>query len=282
MRPRILSTVPFWFATTQIQNVSQSPVTFSHQPTNKQITSNTQNITAIMLPLLLLLPAALGTSALALPKRADAPTSTSTGFRLLVQVIKPFPDISPPIDKKYLTTAHTGAGLSAADVSGNATNGRIWYQNGTAPASAQELSGILTDGGYLPAPYGIGLQGPDEFDGTVYPKEHRVSVNVGPGTPTMGVELNDEKLPVLRVRDVAGLGGKWIVCRRKIWYYYPEDWEFSVLRYVYAGEETPTDECAPVDLVPVCAELPELPEGSYSSHEFAVEVPCVVDAAALA
>lgn len=235
-----------------------------------------------MLPLLLLLPAAIGTSALTIPKRADAPTSTSTGFRLLVKVIKPFPDLSPPIDNQYISTAHTGAGLSTAVVSEGTSTARIWYQNGTAPAPNPELdSGILTDGGTPPAPYGIGLQGPDEFDGAVYPDEHRVDVDVGPGTPTMGVELNDEKLPVLRVHDVGGVGGKWMVCRRKIWYYY-QDREFSVLRYVYGGEEAAMDECAPVELVPVCAELPELPEGSYSSHEFAVEVPCVVDAAALA
>jgi len=83
------------------------------------------------------------------------------------------------------------------------------------------------------------------------------------------------------VRDVDGLGGKWMVCRRAIWYYYGPDREFSVLRYVYAGEEAPMDECVAVELVPICAELADLPEGSYSSHEFAVEVPCVVDAAAL-
>ena len=231
--------------------------------------------------LFILLPAALGTSALTLPTRADALTATSTGFRLLAKIIKPFPDLSPPIDKQFLSTAHTGAGLNAGVVSENASNARVWYQNGTAPAPAQELDSILTDGGTPPAPYGIGLQGPDEFDGSVYPDEHRVSVNVGPGTPTMGVELNDEKLPILRVRDVDGLGGKWMVCRRAIWYYYGPDREFSVLRYVYAGEEAPMDECVAVELVPICAELADLPEGSYSSHEFAVEVPCVVDAAAL-
>jgi hypothetical protein len=60
-------------------------------------------------------------------------------------------------------------------------------QHGTAAQVAARETSMLTDGVTAPAPFGIGLEERGEFDGPVYPAEHRLSVNVGSGTATMGV-----------------------------------------------------------------------------------------------
>ena len=234
-----------------------------------------------MLPLLFVLPA-LGVLARTLPDRGNPPLSKSTGFRIVARTYDTelMPDLSPPINNWYFSTAHTGAGFSTAVLSSNASVSRLWYQNGTSLETDNDgITKVLTDGGTPPSPYGISLVRSDAPD---YPSEHRVDVNAGPGDP-MWVETNNRYgWPTLMAAG-DDWGGKWVACNRKIKYYESQDWTFVVIRYMYDGEQPlgPEVGCTQVDLVVQCAVLNDLPAGSYSNHDHAAEVDCAVDASAL-
>ncbi|KAK0718960.1 hypothetical protein B0T21DRAFT_414978 [Apiosordaria backusii] len=72
-----------------------------------------------------------------------------------------------------------------------------------------------------------------------------------------------EPRPVL----VNGLGeGTYLVCNATVPYYQRN---FLTLQYAYESQTVP-DSCVRIELVPQCAELNELPPGSHSSHEHAL------------
>lgn len=164
-----------------------------------------------------------------------------------------------------VTSAHTGAGLAAAVL--DSTNpGRIFYENGTHAQVTAYQTTILTDGGTPPAPYGLTVPAPGSQP---LPGQEVIGINVGPGTFNTIVSKRG-KGPVVVNRLDEGKG-TFVACKGEIPYY--PGLEFVKVQYVYAGEKL-GEGCVGIELVPECAELNELPEGSYSSHEFAVEVKC--------
>jgi hypothetical protein len=204
----------------------------------------------------------LAAAATALPNHLGRSTTAATlakfkGFYLTARVTDPAHDLDPSVDNWVLGTIHTGAGLNAAVFSTG--SGRLFYENGTAEQVANLQTTIVTDGGTPPFPSSLMLQGAGE--------PRRIGeINVGYGTANSVVAEGEN------VRLVNGLGeGTYLACTATVPYY---NQEFVTLQYLYGKVEVP-EGCAPVELVPRCATLNELPEGSLSSHEFAVEVDCV-------
>ena len=78
--------------------------------------------------------------------------------------------------------------------------------------------------------------------------------------------------------DVKG-GGTFTACNNTVPYYRKSFW---TLMYLYPGEELAEDTCVQILLIPKCAVLEDLPDGAYSSHEFAVEAECYNDPGAFA
>lgn len=197
------------------------------------------------------------------PKR-----SSSKGFKLRVNVTDPSRDFDPPIQNFLITTIHTGAGLSSVGVIKN--NGRIFYQNGTKEQRNDGLATVLTDGGTPLTPSGLALEAENESE-TLF----ATSLNFGPGTP--GVQLNKPDDPYTYM-----LPETFVACNESLPYYQGKyfitikqaritiDKNNEIQRNIPKG-------CAPIRLVPECAKLNDLPRGSYSSHEFAIDSKCYTD-----
>lgn len=183
--------------------------------------------------------------------------SESNGFFLIAKITDPSRDLNPSVDGLALGTVHTGAGQDAAVFYAEGP-GRIFYQNGTAGQAQLRQTTILTDGGRPVFPSGICIQVPDEPRGII-------SIKAGKGTYSTTVGSDAPAL-------ANGLGaGTFLACNATVPYYRRK---FITLQYAYgAGDEVPAA-CAPIALVPQCTALDDVPEGSYSSHEFAQQVPC--------
>ncbi|RYP73696.1 hypothetical protein DL769_004167 [Monosporascus sp. CRB-8-3] len=200
------------------------------------------------------------------------PTSTSKGFRLIVNVTDPTKDLSPPVNGWSFSTVHTGAGLSDAVVSADQGIGRIYYQNGTAEEIRYKSGSVLSDGGTPLFPWGIRVQARGEAD------EPAVRVNAGSGTKGVALSAFPEPYSYLTGTNP----GVYAVCPRFIPYY---NATFNVVRWAYDEfdyatgfyERTVPEDCVAVNFLPQCADLPEPPEGSLSSHEFAANSKCYED-----
>ncbi|KAM5342373.1 hypothetical protein ACJ41O_013339 [Fusarium nematophilum] len=194
------------------------------------------------------------------------PRSTSKGFKLVVNVTDHSRDFDPPIHNSFVTSIHTGAGLALVGVIEK--GGRIFYQNGTREERQNGQATVLTDGGTPLTPSGIALEKESK---TLY----GTTLNFGPGTP--GVQLNALDDPYTYL-----LPETFVACSEKLDYYQGK--RFIVIKQARITIDE-NDEiqrnipkgCAPVRLVPECAELEELPKGSYSSHKYALNSKCYED-----
>lgn len=204
------------------------------------------------------------TTALALPAGSSEPKlSHSTGFYLTAHVSDAAHDLTPPINGWVLGTAHTGAGLNAAVL--YSSNGRLFYENGTAEQARARQATLITDGGTPLFPSSLILQPAGEA-----PRITDIDFNQGTAVGVVESKKGGPKL-------VNGLGeGTFLACNATVPYY---GYKFVTVQFLYGkkGETgvgaVPAD-CVPVELVPQCATLNDLPAGSYSSHEFAVDVAC--------
>ncbi|KAI8631909.1 hypothetical protein F5Y19DRAFT_379694 [Xylariaceae sp. FL1651] len=209
------------------------------------------------------------------------PSSQSTGFRLVANVTDPATDLTPSVDGWELEGIHTGAGLDDAVLGSASGSGRIFYHNGTAAEIRFGGGSILTDGGTPLFPWGIYVQGEDDYDFT-YPAEHDVSVNAGSGTT--GVSLAAFPNPYTYL--TGGAQGTFVACPRIVPYY---NAQYIVVRFAYDTFDPDTalyvhnipEGCTAINLIPECDTLPDLPEGSISSHEFAQSSKCYEDVSAI-
>ncbi|KAK1757298.1 hypothetical protein QBC47DRAFT_411421 [Echria macrotheca] len=196
--------------------------------------------------------------------------SESLGFMLIAKV-DASKDMNPSIHNWVFSTIHVGAAQNVAVLTAPSTKspGRVFYENGTAEQVASGETTIITDGASPPAPFGVTIQGPRQFDQT-YPKEHSIYVNAGPGS-FASIGGSAAWYPTLRNWQDEG-AGTFAACNNMVPYYGDTN-RFITVQYVYGGEEVPTD-CVPVTLVAQCADLDELPADAWASHQFAVEVRC--------
>jgi len=203
--------------------------------------------------------------------------STYKGFTLVAKVISdPSHHLASSVNNRVVIAAHTGAGFNVAVLYPEGYPGSIFYQNGTAEQVASGETTIINDEAMPPSPFGMQIQGPEAFDLT-YPTEHSVTVNVGLGSK-VSLEEQREIRVLKNGLDVKGVG-TFMACNNTVPYYQSSFW---TLMYLYPGEELAEGTCVQILLVPKCAVLGALPDGAYSSHEFAVEVKCYDDPGAFA
>jgi hypothetical protein len=111
-----------------------------------------------------------------------------------------------------------------------------------------------------PYPWGIYVQGKDEFD-LAYRHEHHVRVNMGPGTT--GVSLASHRHTTYLVGESPGY---FIACQRVVSYH-----NLTVVRYVYHDTDNFPSDCTIITLVSECNMLAGIPGGTpeqaFSSHE---------------
>jgi hypothetical protein len=192
--------------------------------------------------------------------------SHSQGFHFVVNVTNPELDFNPPINGYYLNSIHDGAGLNLIGVTEDP--GRVFYQNGTIEEWRYGRSTIISDGGIPAAPYGIALIPDDE---TEEPQSYTARLDVGKSTT--GIVLSRFPEPY-----VFALPEQYVACDEALEYY--QGRHFVILKRIPHLTEVP-DNCVAIRLLPQCTELNELPEGSFSSHEFALDSACYDDVSSL-
>ncbi|KAK3985660.1 hypothetical protein QBC44DRAFT_334569 [Cladorrhinum sp. PSN332] len=205
----------------------------------------------------------LATLVAALPTEQAGPQAPfSRGFFLVAKVTDPAHHLDPSVNNYVLSTVHTGAALSAAVLSSAPVrSGRIFYENGTDAEHELQQTNILTDGATPPVPFGLFVQDPTQAPSNI-------PINAGPGTFNT---VSDSDSILLN-----GQGeGTYLACNAKVPYY---NRNFITLQYAYGSSPIIPEDCAPIELVPQCTILNELPDNAYASHEFAVAVRCYVDA----
>ncbi|KAK6078637.1 hypothetical protein SCUP515_09687 [Seiridium cupressi] len=208
------------------------------------------------------------------------PTQSSTGFRLIANVTDPSEDFTPPVDNWVFNAIHVGAGFNDAVLLPDGTDsGRIFYVNGTAEDVYYYRGSTLTDGGTPPFPYGIYVASEDQTDAG---GSHDVSVNVGSGTTGVQLTRFPDVYPTL-----AGAGqGTYVACNQTVPYYQKN---YITVRWTYDTIDPDTslnvhqipEGCVAINLIPECATLNDLPEGSLSRHEFAATSVCYDDVSAI-
>jgi hypothetical protein len=210
---------------------------------------------------------------------AFPPLSKSHGFKLVVNITDLSMDFTPSIQNYKLTAIHTGAARNRAVL--RDSTGLVFYQNGTDEDNKYWHSDIIADAGQPPYPLGIQI-----FWAEGETTKHDVTMDIGAGSMSVMLSSDENPLSFINPLEKSGALGTFIACNETIPYYpgqffFTLDWLVGGLdahnKYVL---EVP-DHCAPIHLVPQCAPLPDLPEGAYSSHEFAQEVRCYEDVAAI-
>lgn len=202
------------------------------------------------------------------------PHELSTGFRLVVNVTDKTLDFHPSIQGFYLNSIHVGAGLNNVGIGAKSDNSNIYYQNGTAAEYRYHASTLITDEATPLSPFGLSLAkdaGSDAVS-TAY-------VNGGPGTAGVGLSQFPEGFLFLEPET-------FLVCNESLAYY--QGTHFLIVKQAATTisstgqvEKNIPAGCAPVRLLPECAELEPLPAGSYASHEFAIDSECYPDVSAI-
>ncbi|CAK7244844.1 MAG: hypothetical protein STHCBS139747_006392 [Sporothrix thermara] len=219
-------------------------------------------------------------------KPARAGVSTSCGFRLVARTTDPFYEVAGDVEGTILEAYHDGANhcvpiLRKPDAK---SPGNVFYFD--KPPQNQSLS-LLTDSvasianGAGPAiSYGFSVQPSTESIVSTYPPEQGVSFQAGGANSSTPVSLADYHIPtrgLFIVNEQAG-GGTFIACKRPIPYYSQR--KMITVEYIYSNVPTPDTGntvpfgCAPIRLVPICANLPAVPPGSLATHDYVQPTIC--------
>ncbi|KAL8396580.1 hypothetical protein RB594_003599 [Gaeumannomyces avenae] len=213
------------------------------------------------------------------------PSSLSKGFRLIANVTDPSRDLTPSVHGFALGGIHIGPPNSRSVLSPQADNtSRVFYLNGTAADLSLNAARVVSDAGTPPFPWGVRVQSRDEFDVPANPGSHATFINGG-SSADVGVTRFPDPYSVLANRK-DGPGGTFVACYHEVPYYQRP---FVVVDYAYSTVDPATqlpvvevpEGCAPVALIPQCAELNDLPADAVSSHEFALDQKCYEDVAAI-
>lgn len=187
----------------------------------------------------------------------DKNLSSSKGIKLRIKLQDPLKDLEKPVKNTYLTSIHDGAGLNQV---GQSDTGRIFYINGTG--SDGLFWSTISDGGTPAYPYGLALH-PSKDSQDV----QNVRLDVGKADTNIYVPAKDTH-PQLYPTN-------WLACDEPLEYYGGQ--HFTILRR-NAFQNPPPKQCVLITLLPECTKLNDLPNGSASTHEFAIKVNCYKDA----
>lgn len=187
--------------------------------------------------------------------RAAPRLSFCRAFRLVVNVT----NLAHPLNHNhdlhysYISSIDTGAGSALVGSVNHAHLARVLYQNGTIAEARRGLTTIISDAGDPLVPCGLKLVG-DKGNATL----STARLDVGPGSPGL---LFGRMFPPYLVPDT------FMFCASPS--------HGLLLRHAKqtrAADGTRLDdnvlpECVAVRLLPECAPLNDLAEGSFSSHD---------------
>ncbi|KAG8422230.1 hypothetical protein J3459_010570 [Metarhizium acridum] len=223
---------------------------------------------------LLVPPRASSASPPPLPSASDKSSPTTRQNLPPKAVTDPSKDFQPPVHNTYVSSIHVGAGLAHVGQSAGTGSGRIFYQNGTVAEQRYSQSNVLSDGGAPLFPSGLKL--------VKDPNSQTVStahLDAGPGLAGIGITRFPVPYAFLYPET-------WVACNESLPYY--RDTYFVILKQAEATigndgliHRNIPDGCAPVRLVPECTQLNDLPAGSISSHEYALDSECYPDVKSL-
>lgn len=221
--------------------------------------------------------AALGLAGIA----AAAPTTgplfpeytNGNAFNLVLNVTDPSKDLSPPVHGSFITSIHVGAAINYVGQSSDAKVARTFYVNGTAGDVRYGNSNTISDGGSPPFPETLSLVKDKD-------SETLSTVWLNAGTPEgsdehTGITGFPNPIPELYPTT-------YVACKEALAYYGGK--EFVIIKQAKTTvsedgkvEHNVPEGCAPLSLLPQCATLNDLPEGSYSSHQYAATTRCYKD-----
>lgn len=216
-----------------------------------------------------LLSLALATLATSHPLSERAPEfSSARAFRLVANQTS---SSEPLVHGLVMSTVqlNQATALVVLTTPNAPTDGSLFYLNGTAEQWDVKQLHVLTDRDSPLAPWGLNVS-----DVEANPAAERpLSMIRGSG---QNMVLARSPAPIPRLDNPKG-AGVWVACRR---YVSPVVDYMPVVGYVYGRKAIP-EECSVIELLPECAELNELPEGSESSHDNALVVKCYPDVTAI-
>lgn len=206
------------------------------------------------------LAAAMATlaSAAAIP---TAPTPLSSiGITLMMRVVDPDTDFSPPVDNVFLSSAHIGAAMDAVvPATADHPEGRVFWVNGTDEEIQGKQGRLMTDSGSFAQGWAMNKDG----NTLVSP------VTLLPGLRNPGVTVTNDGLAFLQPED-------YMACKRP----FPVGGQTAVelfQRDTRDNAQLP-DDCIKVKLIPQCADLPPLQDGADYNRDLARFSRCYADA----
>lgn len=173
--------------------------------------------------------------AIPVPERDVTSVTTSTGVQFKVNVLSGPADLAS-IDGLYLTGIHVGAGINIAGFTGK-DQAMTFYLNGTG-------SDALLINSW--PPYGFNF---DSLGLANAAPDGSIVMISGATTPDADVKIEGSATPLLQP-------GSWAACSEPVAYYANKT--FTVLEKFASDTQIP-ETCAPVEILPYCATLPEFP-----------------------
>jgi len=229
-----------------------------------------------MVVISILLALASAASAASIPRALTyPPLSTSKGFYLVANISDPAMDLDPPVHGQFFEGAHVGAGLNRAVLA--ADYGRVFYQSATKDDTSHRVD-TLFDMGTPPFPGSIGVEETGVGDDN---RKHEINANAG--LSHSNIVFSDPKETGYAFVDPAAVFGEegfFAACREGIPYY--QNTIFNTVNWISGDVEDAAlfPGCVPITLLPQCASLPPLPEGSMASHEYAQDIQCYEEVSA--
>ncbi|KAL1894664.1 hypothetical protein Cpir12675_003555 [Ceratocystis pirilliformis] len=203
---------------------------------------------------MLLLPAIFSALAMAasIPKRDVTTTTLSTGVRFKAHVVSGPEELSQKVNNLYLNGIHVGAGYNIA---GFTDFGTIFYQN----ASDETTGGTVLISSWPP------------LNINFIPQTSENSlVMISAGQPNVDVVVTEDN------GALSLAPATWAACYEPLAYY--DDEIYIVLKNYNVSTAVP-DECAVLDVLPFCAELPPFPDQGESLNLEPQSISCYVDSA---
>ncbi|CAK7262694.1 hypothetical protein SEPCBS119000_000114 [Sporothrix epigloea] len=216
-------------------------------------------------------------------------SATSEGFRLVARTTDPFSPLSEAVEGTVLEAVHVGSGdripvLQKPDAQ---SPGRVFYFN---KPPQHDFQSLLTDssatGGNSSGPavsYGLAVQPPTDSTAPDKDQAENTLFRVGGDSNSTPVSLASIPVPMRGLFLLNDQGcGTFMACNRTVPYYNQET--LMTVEYSYAGspstgtenESAVPEDCVPIRLVPVCADLPALPPGSQASHQYVQPASCYI------
>jgi hypothetical protein len=205
--------------------------------------------------------------------KAPPSLSKSRGFHLVINVTDPSKDFSPSVQGQQIVAWHMLAVFNRAMPVPR--DGDIFYQNGTASERDGWHSALLTELATNTASLNIDWSNSTKHD-----------MHVDIGSHEIGLQISEYGgYPFVSPFEPASNITTFVVCKETVqWVSRNETDKFLALDLLLGSVDENgkfalrvPENCTPVKLLPRCAKLPDVPEGSRASHEFAQEVPCFED-----